>query len=276
MPEPFLKMSGSDLRESGHATWSEDTKSISSAATFSHSAAFSPARADGRVLLEPRAHPKDVLLVEDEVLHARLRAHPHSVLPISPHMVEPARERAVHDVAAHPGRPRNLEDGDVRDELRERRAACPVRLRGVAPFSLALLGEASHDVRVLVVERHRQSGLGDGREDFEELSRVVPRKADGVVFVGGYLEGAGPGVRELRDAFRARSLAGGGVKRGVHDGEPLDRIDLVAQTLHRVDRVRIVEGHVHDRRDPSRGGGPGGVAQSPRCRPRSPRAPDRR
>ena len=93
-------MSGSDLRESGHATWSEDTKSISSATIFSHSRRLLPGRADGRILLEPRAHPKDVLLVEDEVLHARLRAHPHSVFPVAPHVIEPARERAVHDVAA--------------------------------------------------------------------------------------------------------------------------------------------------------------------------------
>ena len=138
----------------------------------------------------------------------------------------------------------------------------PCASGGVAPFPLELRGEASHDVRVLVVECHRKPGLRDDREDLEELCRVVPRKADGVVFVGRYLEGAGPGLGELRDAVRARSLAGGGVERDVDDGETLDRADLVAQALHRVDRMGIVERHVHDRRDPARGGSPGGVAQS--------------
>ena len=239
MPAPFLKMSGVGLARERPCDVVGGHEVDLVRGDLLPQRRLLPGRADGWILLEPRAHSKDVVLVEDEVLHARLRAHPYTVLPVAPHVIEPARERAVHDVAAHPGRPRDLEDGDVRDELGERGTACTVRLRGAAPFSRELLGEASHDVWVLVVERHRKPGLRDGREDLEELSRVVPRKANGMVLVGRYLEGAGAGLGELRDPVRARSLAGGGVERDVHDREPLDRADLAAQTLDRVDRMGV-------------------------------------
>ena len=81
--------------------------------------------ANGRVLLQPGPQPQDVLLVEHEVLHARLGACPHSVLPVAPHVIESAREGAVNDMAANPGGTGDLEHGHVGDKLRERRRLAP-------------------------------------------------------------------------------------------------------------------------------------------------------
>ena len=129
-----------------------------------------------------------------------------------------------------------------------------MRLGGVSPFPLEPVGQTPDDARLLVVEGDGEPGLGDDREDLEELARVVPGEADRVVLVGGNLERAGPRFGHLDETLRAGSLAGRRIQRDVHDGEPLDCLDLALEPLHRIHGMRIVERHVHDRGDPARGG----------------------
>ena len=123
------------------------------------------------------------------------------------------------------------------------------------------LGQSPDDARLFIVKGDGKPGLGDDGEDLEKLARVVPGEADRVVLVGGNLERTGPRFGHLDQALRAGSLARRRVEGNVHDREPLDRLDLAFETLHRIDGMRLVERHVDDRGDPSRGGGHARVAE---------------
>ena len=102
-------------------------------------------RADGRVLLEPGAHLQHLALLEHQVLHAGLGGGGHAFLPVALRLLDAARERAVHDVAAHAGHARDLEDSGIGHHLGDRRAAGAVALRRVAALVEKALGEAADD-----------------------------------------------------------------------------------------------------------------------------------
>ena len=192
-------------------------------------------------------------LLEDQILHAGLGAGRDAFLAVALDLVEAARERAVHDVAAHARRSRNLEDGGIGHHFGDRRAAGAVALRRVAALVEEALGEAADDGGVLVVEGDGKAGLADRREELVELAHVVAGEAHRVILVGRDLEGADPGVRELRDALGARTLLRRAVEGDVDDGDPLQGLDLGLKQVDRVDRQRVVEGHVDDGGDPAGG-----------------------
>ena len=110
-------------------------------------------------------------------------------------------------------------------------------------------------------------GVADRREELVELTHVVAGEAHRVVLVGRDLEGADAGVGEVGDALGARALLRRAVEGDVDGGDALQGLDLRLQQLDRIDRQRVVEGHVDDGGDAAGGRRDRGIAE-----PRNPLA----
>src|SRR5262249_7781970 len=114
-------------------------------------------RADRRVELEKCTMLKHRIFIEDEIVNACFNAHLCTAVTIVRGKAIPRGNRAMDDMAAHPGVRSELEDLCVGNQFGDRRPARPVRCWTAFPPAADMRDETRHKLLIFVVKGNRNS-----------------------------------------------------------------------------------------------------------------------
>ena len=208
------------------------------------------AGADRRAHLHARAEPRRVTGgIEMEIVDAHFARRPDALVAIARDEIIAGRMRDVDDMDMGAGHAAELEEMRRCGEFRGDRPARLVPFRRGAPRGLQRGDAGPHDFLVLVVEADGQPRLDRRLQDRQRLVGRQARKAHGMALDAGDLEGADAGPGEIRHMARALPRRHRRIEGDVAMRQRLDGLHLGLEPHQRVQRVRVVIGHVDHGRD---------------------------